>query len=54
MAELMVVFSFSQGTVRNRAKVASEDIETDADRKMLHVSRDLYDSDELRSLRHFS
>ncbi len=54
MAELMVVFSFSQGTVRNRAKVASEDIETDADRKMLHVSRDLYDSDELRALRHFA
>lgn len=64
MSDTTVILSFFQGSITNRAKVAdvaqrgdegasSAAVETDADPSALHVSRELWDSEELRALRLF-
>jgi len=49
-----VILSLYQGTIGNRAKVDPADVEVETDKKMLHVTKDLYDSDELRAIRHLN
>jgi hypothetical protein len=55
VAEDTVVLNLTIGKVTNRRKVSSdhEGIQTDIDRDMLHVSVDLYDSEELRKCESF-
>jgi hypothetical protein len=55
MAEDAIVLNLTIGKVTNRRKVSSdnENIQTDIDRDMLHVSVDLYDSEELRKCESF-
>lgn len=52
MSNERVILSLYQGTIGNRAKVDTKDVDVDTDKKMLHVTKDLYDSDELRAIRH--
>lgn len=55
VAEDTVILCLTIGRVTNTRKVSSHDesIQTDIDRDMLHVSVDLYDSDELRKCNTF-
>lgn len=53
-ADLRVALSFHQGGLTNRKQVATEEVTTDVDAKMLHVSKSLYDSKELRAIRHLN
>jgi hypothetical protein len=47
-----VVPRSNDAAIGNRAKVSSSDVEVDAEKKMLHVTKDLYVSDELKAIRH--
>ena len=55
LAEDSIVLNLTIGKVTNRRKMSSdsESIQTDIDRDMLHVSVDLYDSEELRKCESF-
>jgi hypothetical protein len=52
--DIRVALSFHQGGVTNRATVRTEDVSTEVDAKMLHISKSLFDSEELRNVRHLN
>lgn len=51
LSETSVLLSLKVKSLGNRARVDSSEVETDADKKMLYVSKALWDSEELRVVR---
>lgn len=51
LSETSVLLSLKVKSIGNRARVDSSEVQTDADSKMIYVSKALWDSEELRTVR---